>query len=237
MSLSGSSQQSGPTDLGTGGRKYHHGDLRAALLRAGEEELAEKGCAGFSLRGTAKRAGVSHAAPAYHFSDVQELRTALAAHGFERLAAAMRSEQGAAAANPHAQLVAAAIGYFRFGLENPALLSLMFETKGLDEHRCLRQGAADVVGILAGSVSALRRASALSSSQERTLVAAVWSVVHGFTSIAFSNGLNVSRGDDRRTFEGELMHILAAILPGPAAPARPWRGPRNTAGHASSIQA
>jgi hypothetical protein len=39
----------------------------------------------------------------------------------------------------HARLVAAAIGYFRFGFENPALLNLMFETKGLDEQDpCLR---------------------------------------------------------------------------------------------------
>ena len=180
------------------------------MLRAGEEELAEKGCAGFSLRGTAKRAGVSHAAPAYHFRDVQELRTALAAHGFERLSAAMRSEQGAAAPDPYAQLIAAAIGYFRFGFENPALLNLMFETKGLDEQDpYLKQSAVDVVGIFAESVSALRRVSALSSSQERTLVAAVWSAVHGFTSIAFSSRLNVSRCDDRRTLEGELVHILA----------------------------
>ena len=219
MSLSGSSQQSGPMDLGAGGRKYHHGDLRAALLRAGEEELAEKGCAGFSLRGTAKRAGVSHAAPAYHFRDVQELRTALAAHGFERLSAAMRSEQGAAAPDPYAQLIAAAIGYFRFGFENPALLNLMFETKGLDEQDPdLKQSAVDVVGIFAECVSALQRVSALSSSQERTLVAAVWSAVHGFTSIAFSSRLNVSRCDDRRTLEGELVHILSVT----SAPAQGW---------------
>jgi AcrR family transcriptional regulator len=205
-----------------GGKKYHHGDLRAALLRAGEEELAEKGCAGFSLRGTAKRAGVSHAAPAYHFSDVQELRTALAAHGFERLSAAMRSEQKAAASDPHAKLVAAATGYFRFGLENPALLNLMFETKGLDDQDpFLRRSAADVVGIFAESVAALQRVSALSSSQERTLVAAVWSVVHGFTSIAFSSRLNGSPCGDRRTLEGELVHVLAVTVPQPGCAGTP----------------
>jgi AcrR family transcriptional regulator len=51
-------------------RSYHHGDLRRSLLVAAEAELEEKGIEGFSLRGCAKRAGVSHAAPAHHFGDV-----------------------------------------------------------------------------------------------------------------------------------------------------------------------
>ncbi|MDP3523565.1 MAG: TetR family transcriptional regulator, partial [Hoeflea sp.] len=46
---------------------YHHGDLSAALLKAGEAVLAETGVEGFSLRAVAKRVGVSHSAPAHHF--------------------------------------------------------------------------------------------------------------------------------------------------------------------------
>ena len=42
---------------------YHHGDLRAALLEAGEAVLAEAGVGGFSLRQVARKVGVSHAAP------------------------------------------------------------------------------------------------------------------------------------------------------------------------------
>src|SRR5262245_3431916 len=65
---------------------YHHGDLRAALLKAAEAELAENGIEGFTLRGCARRAGVSHAAPAHHFKDVRAILTELAADGFEKLA-------------------------------------------------------------------------------------------------------------------------------------------------------
>src|SRR5688572_25193146 len=65
---------------------YHHGDLRAALISAAEEELVEKGVDGFTLRGCARRAGVSHAAPAHHFKDVRALFTALATIGLRRLA-------------------------------------------------------------------------------------------------------------------------------------------------------
>ena len=50
----------------------------------------------FSLRGVAKRAGVSHAAPAHHFGDAGGLLTALAAEGFTRFLATQRAREAAA---------------------------------------------------------------------------------------------------------------------------------------------
>ena len=50
-------------------RPYHHGDLPRALLDAAVQAIAEVGPAAVSLRDLARRAGVSHAAPAYHFGD------------------------------------------------------------------------------------------------------------------------------------------------------------------------
>src|SRR6266496_4233805 len=67
----------------TAARPYHHGDLPRAL--------AEAGPAAVSLRDLARRAGVSHAAPAHHFGDKAGLLTAVAADGFERLAAALQA--------------------------------------------------------------------------------------------------------------------------------------------------
>ena len=62
-------------------KPYHHGDLRSALLVAAEADLAENGIEAFSLRQVARRAGVSHAAPAQHFGDANGLLTALATEG------------------------------------------------------------------------------------------------------------------------------------------------------------
>ena len=68
---------------------YHHGDLRRTLLAETASAIAEDGVAKLSMRALAKRAGVSNAAPAYHFGDKSGLLTALAAEGFDRLAEAM----------------------------------------------------------------------------------------------------------------------------------------------------
>ncbi len=105
---------------------YHHGDLHRALLAAAEEELTEKGVEAFSLRGVAKRAGVSHGAPAHHFADARGLLTELAAQGYQRFIDAQERRQQEAAKDPEAQLTASGLGYIDFATENPALFRLMF---------------------------------------------------------------------------------------------------------------
>src|SRR5215467_776183 len=68
-------------------RLYHHGDLRAALIRAGLAILAEEGVQALTLRAAARRAGVSHNAPYRHFADKEALLAAIAEEGFIDLAA------------------------------------------------------------------------------------------------------------------------------------------------------
>src|SRR5690242_20256319 len=61
---------------------YHHGDLKAVILAQAAMLVAERGADGVSLRELARAAGVSHAAPAHHFTDRRGLFTALATEGF-----------------------------------------------------------------------------------------------------------------------------------------------------------
>lgn len=70
------------------GKTYHHGDLPSALRAATAELITEKGPTGFSLREVARRAGVSHSAPAHHFGDSKGLLTSVAAEGYATLVAA-----------------------------------------------------------------------------------------------------------------------------------------------------
>lgn len=119
----------------TEARPYHHGDLRAALLRAATEELAENGVEGFTLRSCARRAGVSHAAPAHHFGDVTGLLTAVAVDAFHRLAASIDSQVGKAEAGTIEHPIAVALGYVLFAIEDPAAFKLMFRVERLDTRR------------------------------------------------------------------------------------------------------
>jgi AcrR family transcriptional regulator len=162
---------------------YHHGDLRRALLKAAEAELEARGVEAFSLRRVAKRAGVSHAAPAHHFGDVGGLLTALAADGFERLVSVQAAREAEAAAEPDAQLLALGVGYVAFAEAHPALFRLMFASDRpdhRDERLCAAAKAA--YGRLVERVTARVRAAGAEAPSAVDVMAA-WSAAHGLADL------------------------------------------------------
>ncbi|KUN08231.1 TetR family transcriptional regulator [Streptomyces yokosukanensis] len=110
-------------------RPYHHGDLRAALLKSAERTLREKGVGALSLRELARDIGVSHAAPGRHFKDKQALIDALALDGYERLNQALAAATEPADQSFEERMAALARAYLGFAVDNPELLELMFARK------------------------------------------------------------------------------------------------------------
>ena len=180
------------TDEGGGApRRYHHGDLREALLREAEAELRERGLGGFSLRAVAKRAGVSHAAPAHHFGDARGLLTALAARGFERLSAAQDARRRAAGDDPEARLVASGLGYVDFALANPVLFGLIFDAPRLDwEDEALREAAAIPFDGLARDTARSRPDGTRDAEGSAEDLRLAWSVVHGLSGLLIGGHLS-----------------------------------------------
>jgi AcrR family transcriptional regulator len=71
--------------------KYHHGDLKRALLDAAMTLIDIRGREALTMREAARRAGVSEAAPYRHFANLDELLGAVALEGFEILIADLES--------------------------------------------------------------------------------------------------------------------------------------------------
>ena len=111
--------------------RYHHGDLPNALKQAAVELIGERGPAGFSLREVARRAGVSHAAPAHHFGDSHGLLTAVAADGFQVLYDAMAAAS-AGAATTEERVVAVSRAYVEVACSHPAHFEVMFRRDLID---------------------------------------------------------------------------------------------------------
>lgn len=195
-------------------RRYHHGDLRQALLAAAEEELTEKGVEGFSLRGCAKRAGVSHAAPAHHFKDAPALLTALAAAGFRRFVETQHRVQADVPPDPRAQMLAAGWGYVLFARENPALFKLIFTSDRTDfSHPELLQAAEAAYGDLVAGVEAIRAQSGGSDAPVIRDVAATWSIVHGLADLLSSGRLASLQGLDDIAQRAAIEEIISRVLP------------------------
>src|SRR4051794_36901136 len=127
--LSASTPTATMPDVTTVARPYHHGNLREALLDAGERALESAGAQSLSLRELAREVGVSHAAPRRHFPDKQALLDALAQAGFERLGALLAAAVAGAGADFDERFLALARAYVAYATEHPALVDLMFASK------------------------------------------------------------------------------------------------------------
>jgi AcrR family transcriptional regulator len=110
---------------------HHHGNLRAALLSAAREIIAESGVEGLSLREAARRAGVSHAAPKHHFGNLAGLLAALAVEGFDLLGSEMDRQIETAGGHFCAvkRLNAVGLGYVAFAARYPEHFRIMFKGK------------------------------------------------------------------------------------------------------------
>lgn len=179
----------------TDSRPYHHGDLRDALLAAAESVLAESGATGFSLRATARRAGVSHAAPAHHFGDVNGLLAALCERGFRRLTTTMIAHRDMDTP-PTERLLRIGAGYVAFAQEHPALFELMFGGRMTGIEGSAAGEAA--FGVLLEALGAVR-GHPIESADDWRAVAGTWSAVHGLAHLAIAGRMRfLSCADERR---------------------------------------
>lgn len=164
---------------------YHHGDLHSALIHGAQELLIEEGLESFSLRAVARRAGVSPAAPAYHFGDAAGLLTEVAIRGFDELTRSMAERAAAGGQAPIERLHALGQAYIRYAFANPALFRLMFRKDKLRITDALKASAIAAFSLLqaavcetAGIDEQLIGPDALAS------MLAAWSMVHGFAHLA-----------------------------------------------------
>ncbi|QDZ02755.1 TetR/AcrR family transcriptional regulator [Nitratireductor mangrovi] len=193
---------------------YHHGDLRNALLVAAEQELRAKGLERFTLRGCAKRAGVSHAAPAHHFADATGLLTALATEGFQRFIATQRARQAKAAPDARSQYVAAGLGYIDFALANPELFRLMFSSRRADfSEQELDRASAAAYDHLVATIGTLRGDDPRASHGRQADVTASWAIVHGLADLLLSGRIRSLDSLEGRERDNALAAIIARSLP------------------------
>lgn len=163
---------------------YHHGELRLALIDSTRGLLAEQGIEAFSLRAAARRAGVSAAAPAYHFGDAAGLLTEVAMQGFAELTDRLAASAEAMPA-PVDKLQALGRAYLQFAFDHPALFQLMFrkdrlritdelKAQGVAAFAPLQQAVCEAAGVEQHDISPTLLAAML----------AAWSMVHGFAHLA-----------------------------------------------------
>lgn len=198
----------------TESRKYHHGNLRAALLDSALTVLTETGVSGFSMREAARRAGVSQSAPKHHFGDARGLLGALAARAYQKLCDRLESLRFDDL-DTHARVSLIAAAYTSFASENPALFDLMWRMTQFDvtdadlaeqKHRALLALDRGIRG---------EQAEPIDDTDPVLLPSyAVWSLVHGYTILALDGAIDSTNPDPLNS--GLLPSLLGLLaIPGP----------------------
>lgn len=186
-------------------------DVRTRLLAAARAELVEHGRGAISLRAVARRAGLSHAAPKYHFGDRSGLLTAIATEGFLALAHEL---EGVTESEPDSRLAALGRAYIDFGVAHPALFELMFSSFEL------RAGDSDLIAAQQRAIAALsaavsrltaRRPDSTEFVGDTALIA--WAIVHGLVTLTRSGALQTA-ADQRAGNTVELAHALTDAFVG-----------------------
>lgn len=163
---------------------YYDGDLRADLLAAAIEAIAQSGPAAVSLRSVAKSVGVSHAAPQNHFGDKAGLFAAVAVDGFERLGAELAARPEEEALDRLAML---GVGYVRCALENPAHFSVMWDPDLHHDPPEVQSARAVTFAML---LEALDDAEgSLSETAALARAERAWATAHGFAALLLSGSL------------------------------------------------
>ena len=188
-------------------KRFHHGDLREALIAATRELLIEHGPDRFTVADACRRAGVTTAAPYKHFRDKQEILEEIVLRGFAELTAANAKAVAEGGAGTIAGITAMGISYLNFAVAQPAVFRLMFghkseikKVKQVDEtgKQCLKN--------LIDEVTTYSRKHGHTADAEE-IALRLWTFVHGASSLQLD-------GDYERVAPGLDVHeLIAGVTP------------------------
>jgi AcrR family transcriptional regulator len=176
--------------------RYHHGDLRHALLQETLRVIQTQGVEGVTLRAVGERLGVSRTALYRHFADKSALLAAVCSEGFRTLRLALLDAWGDPEGRPErasaaARFEAMGLAYVRFAVEHPSHYRVMFGgfVKRDVADPALAHEAGGAFQALVDAIVELQRSGAVRGDDALQLARFIWSVVHGVAMLAIDGQL------------------------------------------------
>ncbi|MET7620408.1 TetR/AcrR family transcriptional regulator [Streptomyces sp. NPDC005408] len=210
----------------TGGKaRYHHGDLRNALIEAAVELATEGGPERVVLREAARSVGVSPTAAYRHFTSHGDLLEAVKIRGQQALADSMaeavRVHPGLDDPGEEAVAKVEAIGrgYVRFAIEHPGLYRTAFcrtplaqssDFNGLEAPEARPEFAAFV--LLSDVLDTLVAAGRMRPENRPAAEVAAWSAVHGLSLLILDGPLARLPAEQRDAVVERTLTTISAGL-------------------------
>ena len=204
-------------------QRYHHGDLRSAVLRTAVGLIEQRGGVEFTMREAADAAGVTHPAVYRHFADKRALLVGIALEGYGLLASDIQAEVDLQAGRAAIAKTVAAV-YVAFAIEHPAHFRVMFGPRLNRDERYPELEAA-VTGSHAQLFAAMGGSGTGTDADKRKAhdrSFALWSLAHGYAMLVLDDRIAGLRPDrrkaDARAHVQRLVAPLAASFEAAALP-------------------
>ncbi len=177
--------------------KYHHGDLRTALLDAALEIITEDGAKALTIREVARRAGVSHTAPYRHFADKDELIVAVVEQGFGLMQETIDRSKADANQDPISQFAASGTAYIEFALKHPAYYRVMYSGDLLSStgQQSLQHTSSATFKDMIEDMKICQELNILRPGDPAKQALAIISMVHGFVTLVNDNRVDALLGE------------------------------------------
>lgn len=161
--------------------RYHHGNLREALVEAALRLIAERGPAGFAFAEIARAAGVSPAAPYRHFRDRTALVVEVARRGFEQFADEL-THATASTAHPVTAMEACGRTHLAFARREAASYATMFQAV-LPDDPALRLASDRAFAVVRRAADAACAVATGRRPPALMVALHVWSLSHGIATL------------------------------------------------------
>ncbi|MBN6051616.1 TetR/AcrR family transcriptional regulator, partial [Nonomuraea sp. RK-328] len=191
--------------------RYHHGDLRSALLDAAEALVRERGTDGWSLREASARVGVSPSAAYHHFASRDTLVRALSERTLAWLGERLRQDCERAPGqgdDPQRRLIALGRSYVSWSLDDPAVARLVLRGGATAPDSAISPHPHDV---LTAELDRLADAGELPGPTREGAEFVVWAALHGL-AVLLADGL--IRFDDPREVDLQTERVVRTTLNG-----------------------
>jgi AcrR family transcriptional regulator len=192
--------------------RYHHGDLRRALLAEALRTIQTHGVEQLTLRTVGQRLGVSRSALYRHFSDKQALLAAVGREGFRTLRLAL-TEAWERNGRGRAGFDAMAPAYVQFAVIHPSHYRVMFgrfvESCGKDAEFIAEATAA--FQVLVDALVDQQEAGIVRRDDPLLLARFIWSVVHGLAMLVIDGQLRGADEQGEAVTRYAIERIRAAI--------------------------
>lgn len=193
--------------------RYHHGDLRNALIDAATRHAAQGGPDAIVLRGAARDSGVSATAAYRHFANHAELVGEVKQRALDRLAAAMAAKLRRAGRDPERRLQAVGRAYIEFALTEPGLFRLAFyRARGSREAGQVPLSDASSYAVLTRALDELVAAGRIDPKRRPGMELPVWAAVHGIAVLLIDGPVPaLSARARRQVIDATLAMVLVGI--------------------------